>query len=283
MTVVIPPPAPNRALINGEAATGSRVWNRGLHYGDGVFRTCLIYEEQVIDIEKQIDKVINDAEVVSLYFGERETLIREAQQLAQGQQQAVLKILLIRAGAARGYRTSVATADRLLCTYPTSRYPAAHWERGIAVFRSRVRLGSQPMLAGVKHLNRLEQILASREWETGADEGILADDQDRPVSGTRGNLFWVKQGVLRTPALDRCGVAGLMRDKVLLTAAMLKLPCTVAEGSWNELEGADEVFVTNSLIGLWPVRVMGAKTWTAPGPVTRRLMDTIKHPQLRDV
>lgn len=276
-------PTPNRALINGVSATGARVWNRGLHYGDGVFRTCLIYKGQVIDIDMQIDKVINDAEVISLYFSERETLLREAQQLAQGQQQAVLKILLIRAGAARGYRTSVAAADRLLCTYPTSRYPAANWERGIVVFRSRLKLGSQPMLAGVKHLNRLEQILASREWEPGSDEGILADDQNRPVSGTRGNLFWAGQGVLRTPALDRCGVAGLMRDKVLQAAAALKLPCRVAEGSWEELEQADEVFVTNSLVGLWPVRAMGDHTWAAPGPLTRRLMETLQHPQLRDV
>ncbi|MBI3171341.1 MAG: aminotransferase class IV, partial [Hydrocarboniphaga effusa] len=139
------------------------------------------------------------------------------------------------------------------------------------------------MLAGVKHLNRLEQILASREWEPGADEGLLADDQNRPVSGTRGNLFWVGQGALRTSALDRCGVAGLMRGKVLQAAAALGLPYTVAEGSWNELESADEVFVTNSLIGLWPVRAMGDKSWAAPGPVTRRLMEAIKHPQLRDV
>lgn len=283
MTVGMSATVPNKALINGEAAAGSRVWNRGLHYGDGVFRTCLIYEGQVIDLEKQIEKIINDAEVVSLYFAHPETLLREAQQLAQGQAQAVLKILLIRAGASRGYRTSVATADRLLCTYPTSRYPSANWERGIVVFRSRVRLGSQPMLAGVKHLNRLEQILASREWEPGADEGIMGDDQNRPVSGTRGNLFWAKQGALRTPALDRCGVAGLMRDKVLQGASALKLPCSVAEGSWEELESADEVFVTNSLIGLWPVRTMGDKSWAAPGPVTRRLMETIKHPQLRDV
>ncbi len=276
-------PAPNKALINGAPASGYKIWNRGLHYGDGVFRTCLIYNGKVIDLEKQIEKVINDAEAVSVYFSDREILLKEAHELAQGQAQAVLKILLVRAGAARGYRTSVANADRLLCCYPTSRYPASNWEQGIVVFRSRVKLATQPMLAGIKHLNRLEQILASREWEPGADEGILGDDRDRPVCGTRGNLFWVKHGVLRTPALDRCGVAGLMRDKVMETASALKQPCEVAECSWESLDSAEEVFVTNSLIGLWPVRVLGAKTWTAPGPVTRRLMEAIKHPQLKDV
>lgn len=276
-------PVPNKALINGAPASGYKIWNRGLHYGDGVFRTCLIYNEKVIDLEKQIEKLINDAEAVSLYFSDRDVLLKEALELAHGQAQAVLKILLVRAGASRGYRSSVATADRLLCSYPTSRYPSANWERGIVVFRSRVQLGAQPMLAGVKHLNRLEQILASREWEPGADEGILADDQNRPVSGTRGNLFWVKQNTLHTPALDRCGVAGLMRDKVMQAAAAMQLPLSVAAGSWADLEGADEVFVTNSLIGLWPVRTMGAKTWAAPGPLTRRLMDAIQYPQLRDV
>lgn len=274
---------PNKALINGAPATGYKSWNRGLHYGDGVFRTCLIYDGKVIDLERQIEKVINDAEAVSLYFADRDILLREAQEMAKGIPQDVLKILLVRAGAARGYRTSVATADRLLCCFPTSRYPASNWEKGIVTFKSRVRLGPQPMLAGIKHLNRLEQILASREWEPGADEGLLADDQNRPIGGTRGNLFWVKQGVLRTPLLDRCGVAGLMREKVIEAARAMQQPCEVTECSWEILDSADEVFVTNSLIGIWPVRALGDKTWAAPGPVTRRLTEAIKHPRLKDL
>ena len=69
-------------------------------------------------------------------------------------------------------------------------------------------MAAQPLLAGIKHLNRLEQVLASRDWPDGVDEAMLGDDRGQPVCATRANLFWVRHGVLHTPALDRCGVAG---------------------------------------------------------------------------
>ena len=267
-------------LFNGVPDAPDLAWHRGLHYGDGIFRTCLIYNSQVLDITEQIDKASRDCAGLGLAPPPAALLARDAGALAANQPRAVLKLMLMRAGHERGYRSAAGVCDRLLCRYPAPQYPAAHWENGVRAARSAFRLAAQPALAGIKHLNRLEQVLAAREWEEGADELIVGDDAGQPLSGTRSNLFWVSGGTLRTPALERCGVAGLMRDKVLAAAAALRLPVTVAAGSWDELERAEEAFLTNSLIGLWPLASLGAHRWSAPGPITRRLTGQLRHPRL---
>jgi 4-amino-4-deoxychorismate lyase len=264
------------SLFNGAPAPDLAL-HRALHYGDGVFRTCFIYSQHVIDLNEQCELVNADAERLGLAPVPMETLRREARDLAVAQARGVLKIMLLRGGRARGYRRQDPATDRLLCRYPATTYPAAAWDRGVHVARSDFRLAAQPALAGIKHLNRLEQVLASRDWPDGIDELLVSDDRGRPVSGTRTNLFWVSGGVVRTPTLDRCGVSGHMRRKVLSIAGVR---ARLGEGNWEEVEAADEVFLTNSLIGIWPVARLGARQWTAPGPVTRELTARLSHPRL---
>lgn len=267
------------ALFNG-APVPDLAFHRGLHYGDGVFRTCFIYYSQVIDIQQQCELANADGSRLGLAPVLPDLLQQEAAQLARGHDRAVLKITLLRAGSARGYRGNGAETDRLLTRYPAPAYPASAWERGVQLQRSGFRLASQPALAGIKHLNRLEQVLASRDWPAGADELLLDDEAGRPVCGTRTNLFWVAGGTLRTPKLDRCGVAGLMRRKVLALAQSLDIAARVDDGSWEELDASSEAFLTNSLVGVWPVAGLEARRWSAPGSVTQKLMAALKHPRL---
>jgi len=269
------------AILNGQPAP-DLAFHRGLHYGDGVFRTCLIYEGQVFDINDQCNLVVSDARRLGLAPVPLRDLHADAGRLALEQRRGVLKILLLRAGNARSYRTDGAATDRLLCRYAAPAYPASAWDGGVSVVRSRFRLAPQPALAGIKHLNRLEQVLASRDWGEGADEALLGDEAGRPVCGTRTNLFWVHGAALHTPLLERCGVAGLMRHKVLALADALQVKAQVRDGSWDEVESADEVFLTNSLVGIWPVARLGSRRLAAPGPLTKRLMDRLAHPRLVD-
>lgn len=264
-----------RVLFNG-AEAGDLALHRGLQYGDGVFRTCFIFNSEVIDINKQIETLATDAARLELVPVPADALRDDAARLARNQGRAVLKMLLLRAGTGRGYRSEGAGTDRLLCQYPAPVYPATAWDRGVTVCRSEFRLATQPALAGIKHLNRLEQVLASRQWAEGTDEALLSDEAGRPVCGTRTNLFWVRGGQLHTPALQRCGVAGMMRAKVLALAPA----AIVSDGDWAEVESADEVFLTNSLIGIWPVARLGARRWPGPGPVTRDLVARLGHPRL---
>jgi 4-amino-4-deoxychorismate lyase len=266
------------ALLNGAAATGELLLSRGLHYGDGVFRTLLKYDGQLIDFKLQVIKLSHDAAALDLHSPPAETLRAEAEAVSAGKRGGVVKLMLLRGGAGRGYRSDSHQADRLVLGYPLPDYPKEHWTQGIAAFRSGLKLGRQPALAGIKHLNRLEQVLGSKGWPDEAAEGILCDEQLMPVCGTRSNLFWVRGGRLHTPALDHCGVAGVMRDKVLACAAALGLPVEVAGRPWHDLSEADEAFVTNSLIGIWPLRSLEQRRWQAPGVVTRRLMTALRHP-----
>jgi 4-amino-4-deoxychorismate lyase len=268
------------ALLNGVALDQPLAASRGLHYGDGVFRTLLKFDGQLVDFKLQILKLEHDARALGLDPPAAGLLRQEAEALSAGAAAAVLKILLLRAGTGRGYAPRGAATDRLLLRYPLPQYPASHWREGIRAFRCGLRLGRQPVLAGIKHLNRLEQVLATRDWPEDMDEGVLCDERGAPICGTRSNLFWVEGGVLHTPALDGCGVAGMMRDKVLAAAAALALTVRIETRPWTKLIDADEAFVSNSLIGLWPLRELEQRRWPAPGPVTARLAAALRHPYI---
>jgi 4-amino-4-deoxychorismate lyase len=264
-------------LLNGKPAPDAWARSRGLHYGDGVFRTCLIHGGAVVALPRQLEKLAADAARLQLRVAQPEMLREECERLARVQDRGVLKILLVRSGFDRSYRSTSELADRLVCCYPPVEHETDIWQRGIRVVRSAFQLAPQPRLAGIKHLNRLEQVLASRDCGA-AQEAILGDDGGRPLGGTRSNLFWVTDGVLRTPALDRCGVAGLTRDLVLEQAAVLGIVARVEAGSWDELAASQEVFVTSSIVGVCPVRALDSQVRPAPGPVTRRLMSALQHP-----
>jgi 4-amino-4-deoxychorismate lyase len=160
---------------------------------------------------------------------------------------------------------------RILQGSPKPSYPAANAEQGVRVFACMTRLAEQPRLAGLKHLNRLEQVLARGEWHDAEHaEGLMRDTSGRVVEGVYSNLFLVKNGGLLTPELSRCGVAGVMRAELLAQAESLGLDCGVRDISYDELLTADEVFLCNSLYGVWPVRALQGHDWPV-GPLTRKL------------
>jgi 4-amino-4-deoxychorismate lyase len=138
-----------------------------------------------------------------------------------------------------------------------------------------MRLGENPALAGLKHCNRLEQVLARREWtDPDISEALLFSSSDRLVSGTMSNVFIVDGSRLRTPRVDLCGVAGVMRRVVLREAANAGIPVGEEVLSAEDLRSADELFLTNARIGIWPVRALDGRM-ISPGPLTRRLQQLI--------
>ena len=267
------------AWWNGEPALTLPVTARGLHYGDGVFRTLAVSAGRVLDLDLQLEKLASDAAAIDLATpaGLRESLLASA----SGEGDAVLKLMLMRSGTGRGYRPTTTGADSLLLRYEVPVFDPACWTQGIRAIRSPVTMAAQPRLAGIKPLNRLEQVLASRSWPEGVDEAILGDERGAPVCGTRSNLFWITRGIVHTPAVDRCGVAGLMRAKLLALCDARGLETHVAVHPWSALIAANEAFVCNSLIGIWPLRALDAQEWSAPGPVTADLMQALAHPTLR--
>jgi len=267
-----------KALLDGRAEEGEWITSRALHYGDGVFRTALVVDGRVIDLDRQIAKLAADARWLGLDARGADLCARDAKRLARRTDRAVIKMLLWRKGGRRGYRPDSSATARLVTSSELPAAPRKNWLRGVRAFRSPMILGSQPRLAGIKHLNRLEQVLASDGWPRGVDEAILCDAGGRPIGGTKSNLFWIARGRLYTPLLDACGVAGVMRQKVLEVAQRLGVPWRIGAFAWRDFIAADEAFLTNSLIGIWPVRQCETQRWHAPGRLTRRLSEALAHP-----
>jgi 4-amino-4-deoxychorismate lyase len=184
---------------------------------------------------------------------------------------ATVKIIVTRGPSARGYAPrATSRPTRIVASFPATQYPETCRRDGVRVRRCALVLGEQPRTAGAKTLNRLENVLARDEWDDPAiPEGLLGDAAGRVVEGTMSNVFVAAKGRLATPALSRCGVVGAQRERVCELLAADGTPCVERDIAWEELAEADEVFLTNSLIGVWPVHAMGSRAWPV-GPITRR-------------
>jgi 4-amino-4-deoxychorismate lyase len=138
------------------------------------------------------------------------------------------------------------------------------------------RLGQNPALAGMKHLNRLEQVLACSEWsDPTVGEGLMLSMDGRMISGTATNLFLVRDDRLETPDIRDCGVAGVMRQVILRAARDLGIACVERDMGLEALVTASEVFLTNAVAGIRPVRTLiGHSEWPL-GTVTRRLLERL--------
>ncbi len=267
------------SLIDGQPATGIRLDDRALQYGDGLFETCVLRGGRIELLDRHLRRLEWGCERLGMPSPERALLLSELDTLIAGVAEGLIKVIVTRGSGGRGYQPPTpATPRRILALHPPVVYPAAPARDGVTLYPCRTRLGDQPALAGIKHLNRLEQVLARAEWSDPAmPEGLVRDQQGRPVEGTMSNLFVVRGDALITPDLTRCGVAGIMREQVLELADTRGLVATVEvrDLSADELSAADEVFVTNSVIRLWPVVAIGRDRY-AVGRVTRRLQDAIR-------
>jgi 4-amino-4-deoxychorismate lyase len=182
-----------------------------------------------------------------------------------------IRITVTRGSGGRGYALpGNVTPRRIVAASPIPEYPADQAIRGVKVRYCEQRLALQPRLAGIKHLNRLENVLARAEWHDPAiAEGLLLDVDGCVIEGTRCNLFLMEKGVLVTPDLSRCGVAGVTRDAVIEQAERHDIPCRVEPVSCERLQAADEILLVNSLIGVWPVAVLEGRTWHDFGMAVR--------------
>jgi 4-amino-4-deoxychorismate lyase len=242
-------------LVNGQAQDHIAVADRGLHYGDGLFETIAVTGGQPRLWERHWRRLSTGCRRLGITPPDPEMLWEEARSVCTGVDRGVLKIILTRGAGGRGYRPpQTGQATRIIAMYPWPAYPEANWQQGVAVRVCTTRLGRNRALAGIKHLNRLDQVLARSEWEDPyIAEGLMLDDDGHVIAGTMSNLFIVTAQGLHTPILTACGVAGVMRSVILELAAELDIAWQEAPLRLQDLHRAEEVFLTNALIGIWPV------------------------------
>lgn len=262
------------ALIDGGQETACDVRDRGLHYGDGLFETLAVRDGAMPLWDSHMRRLAAGCAALQLPLPDTDQLRSEAERLCDGIGRGVLKLVLTRGPGPRGYRIDHANVrpTRLLLLYRPPLWSEACWRDGVTVRLCRTRLGSNPVLAGIKHLNRLEQVLARDEWsDSGIFEGLMMDREGRIIDGTMSNVFLCRDGELRTPAVSECGVAGVMRERVWRTARELGL--RVEEG-WitpDDLGLAEEIFLSNALFGVVPVSRVDGGPMRQPGPIALQL------------
>lgn len=252
-----------RVLINGRQLAGLDPLDRGLHYGDGVFRTIRVEEGRARWWTDQFGKLAEDCKALGLPAPDRDMLEEEIGRLAADTAVGVIKIIVTRGSGRRGYGIpgDIEPARIVIATPPSD-----HQLSEVRVRWCDLRLASQPRLAGIKHLNRLENVLARSEWnDPDIAEGLLRDESGHVICGTMTNLFIVEKDSPITPDLSRCGVAGVARSRILRAAARHGREPKVEAVSRERLLEADGAFLCNSLIGVWRVAELEDRHWPDSG------------------
>ncbi|MDE2154627.1 MAG: aminodeoxychorismate lyase [Xanthomonadaceae bacterium] len=255
-------------LINGEPAEVLSALDRGLAYGDGLFESIRFVGAAAPLWPRHMQRLAESCRRLRMPAPDPAQLWREALEVACGMPQSVVRITLTRGVGERGYALPVPPqTTRVVAAFAPPRPAREAYAQGVRMRVCGIRLAEQPLLAGMKHLNRLEQVLARAEWSDPAiAEGVLCDQHGRVISATMANLFARIDGVLLTPALERCGVAGVARAEVLAACPHAQ----IAELTLDALLGAGEIFLSSSVRGIVPVQSLGDRVY-APGSATRQL------------
>ena len=250
-------------FVNGLQTDSIGALDRGLHYGDGVFRTLKATAGEVRWWDDQYNKLAEDCAALNIPCPERKTLEAEVRRLAAEPGVGVIKIIVTRGTGQRGYAMPAGDqASRIVMGFAG----AGNENRDVRVRWCELRLSAQPKLAGIKHLNRLENVFARSEWnDPEIPEGLLQDEAGRVISGTMSNLFLLEQGRLVTPDLSRSGVAGVARGRIIRAAERHAMPVKVERCSRERLLAADGAFLCNSLIGVWRVAELENRHWPDNG------------------
>jgi 4-amino-4-deoxychorismate lyase len=262
-----------RVLLNGSPAQQVSPFDRAVHFGDGLFETIACRSGRPRFLTLHLERLQLGCQRLGIEPGKLDEVRAEVRSLAGEVENSIVKVIVTRGTAlARGYGvTGREKAMRITFRYAWPPETATESQDGVRVRTAKLRLGENPALAGLKHCNRLEQILARQEWsDPGIAESLLFSRSGRLVSGTMSNVFIVEGSRLRTPRLDLCGVSGVMRRVVLREAERAGISVQEDVLGVDDVHKASELFLTNARIGLWPLRELDGRA-LQPGGTTRRL------------
>lgn len=259
-------------LVNGAATEAVAASDRGFAYGDGVFRTFPVRGGRASAWRLQYLKLAEDCNALDLPCPPEAVLAEEVARASAAQEDSVVKIIVTRGGGERGYEPPrVLHPMRVVMAGPGARHPVDLARNGVQICVCRTRAAIQPRLAGIKHLNRLENVLARAEWSDPAvAEGLMLDMDGNVIGGTMTNLFIADASGLATPDLSNCGVAGVTRGRILAAASRNDVSCRIEALSLDRVLAARELVLVNSVIGAWPVRAVAGRS-LAPGPEATRI------------
>ncbi|MCW8907538.1 MAG: aminodeoxychorismate lyase [Sedimenticola sp.] len=263
-------------LINGRKQDTVPAIDRGLQYGDGLFETIAVVEGYPCLWQRHMQRLSAGCDRLCIPVPDSKLLYDEVLEEIAGRAQGVIRITLTRGPGERGYSLPPVVHSTRIVQWSEGRPPMPGAAVDSIVARiCRTRLGINPALAGLKHLNRLEQVMARSEWsDPSIQEGVMCDSDGYVIECTSSNLFLLWRGHLLTPNLKNCGVAGIMRGLVMDTAKGLGMKVSVSDITLEQVMGADALFVTNSLTGIRPVRMLETQAF-AYDAIPAELVDSV--------
>ena len=242
--------------INGKESLTIAVDDRGLHFGDGCFTTLKVVNRKAIFLNQHIARLQQDSARLALPQPDWAQLIHQVNEIAQQHIDAlVLKIMITRGQGGRGYSSQNFHTPTVIVS--TNSYPV-HYTKlqqlGICLSISQVPISKNPFLAGIKHLNRLEQVLIKQDIDAGnVDEALVLDTDGLLIECCSANVFWRRGKQVFTPLLTHSGVSGLMRKHIIEQLADSPYSLSEVERYPQVLAHCDEVLISNSLMPILPV------------------------------
>ena len=239
------------AIINGKEQSNVSIFNRNFQYGDGLFETCVVKNNQILFWEKHLSRLDIGCRKLKIKNIEEEIWLKDIKKALSltSKKNCVLKLILSRGNSQRGYSYS----DDILPVrvVVVSEVKNVQAKESFSLEYASSGYHSNPNLAGIKHCNRIEQILARSSLKR--DEAIMLDENQNIISVTQGNIYFIFGQSLVTPKLDRCGVIGSRRSLILELAESIELNVEEGNVSMNDAKKADEAFISNSIMGIQSV------------------------------
>jgi len=262
------------SLINGKFKDSISVLDRGLAYGDGFFETMLwkrkhpgaTFDSAGVEFwQRHVKRIKKGCHLLQIKFPNPSTLIKYKQKILSracnsGLKDGILKILITRGQGGRGYKFEKnITPTVIFLVFPKKKIGQNFFDKGVKVRFCKSSLSTNNDFAGLKHLNRLDSVLARSEWVDDYFEGILLDQQENLIEGTMTNIFFIKKNKLYTPSIIDSGIEGIMRGVVMESYKNFFKKIKLTKIHKKDLENFDEMFLTNSVLKILPVRQMGRK------------------------
>lgn len=252
-------------LINGTWQDSLPANDRAVQFGDGCFTTARVANGNVQMLEAHLQRLRQGCQKLAISQPDWDSLAEEMATVANATPLAVLKVILTRGAGGRGYSTAgCMQPSRIISLSAFPEFYARWRQEGIELALSPVRLGRNPALAGIKHLNRLEQVLIRAHLEqTAAHEALVLDSEGWLTECCAANLFWRKGNQVYTPYVDQAGVNGLMRQRILQLLQASHWHAQEVRETVDTLNDADELLICNALLPIAPVRKAAGKTYAS--------------------
>ena len=243
--------------VNGKISKTIDIQDRSVQYGDGVFETIAVYDKKPefwIDHFKRLKK---GCKILKIKCPSEKFLKKEIKKFFTKLKlkKFILKIIISRGKGGRGYKLPETMKPvRILGMYKWPNYPKKNISEGVNLNICKTKLSQQPSLSGIKHLNKLEQIIARSEWTNKfISESIMLDNKNNVVEGTMSNIFGIKNNNFIVPEIKFAGIHGIMRKIIIDILKRKKEKYLIKEINIQSFLKMDEIFICNSIFGVWPV------------------------------